>query len=156
MKTTGFLVVAAILISSGCCGQANKMNAKGETPENPKTNISVKKEYDKNGNLIRYDSTYTYSYSNSGNNVLINDSVMDVFKDHFNRKFFFSDAPYFEHFFFGDSLQKKDFYEDDYFIHRFRDNSAAMDSLFIKMDKFKNEFFEKQYKDYQGEHLKKQ
>ena len=156
MKLTVFPIIVAMLISSGCNGQTNKKNSSDEAPANPKTNISVKKEFDKNGNLIRYDSTYTYSYSNAGNNVLMNDSVLNMFEEHFNRNFFFSDAPYFEHFFYGDTLMKNDFYEDDYFFKRFRNNSMAMDSLFRKMDKFKNEFFEKQFKDYQEEHLKKQ
>jgi hypothetical protein len=154
MKLTGFLIVVAMLISSGCSGQTNKKNSSDEVPGKPKTSIRVNKEFDKEGNLIRYDSTY--SYSNSGNNLLTNDSVFDDFKDHFNRSYFFSNEPYFEHFFFDDSLMMRDFYKDDFFIHRFRNNSTAMDSLFLKMDKFKNEFFEKQFKDYQDEHLKKQ
>jgi hypothetical protein len=49
----------------------------------------------------------------------------------------------------------RDFYKDDFFIHRFRNNSFAMDSLFLNMDKFKNEFFEKEFKDYQEENNKK-
>ena len=33
------------------------------TVTNPKVDIKVNKEYDKNGNIIRYDSSYTYIYT---------------------------------------------------------------------------------------------
>jgi hypothetical protein len=156
MKLTGFLIVAALLVSGGCNKQTDKISTPGEGSGNPKPTIKVSKEYDKDGNLIRYDSTYSYHYSTSGNNLLMNDSVFNTFKDHFNQSYFFLNEPFFEHFFFDDSLMIRDFYKDDFFIHRFRNNSTAMDSLFLKMDKYKNEFFEKQFKDYQEEHLKKQ
>jgi hypothetical protein len=147
MKLTGFLIVAAFLISGGCSGQTDKKNTPGEAAGNPRPTIKVNKEYDKDGNLIRYDSTYSYYYSNSGKNLLMSDSVFNAFKDHFNQSYFFSNEPYFEQFFFDDSLMMSDFYKDDFFIHRFRNNSTAMDSLFLKMDKFKNEFFEKQFQE---------
>ena len=35
-----------------------------EKGENPQVDIKVNKEYDDNGNLIRYDSAYTSFYSN--------------------------------------------------------------------------------------------
>lgn len=86
----------------------------------------------------------------------MNDSVVNAFKDHFNKSFIFPNDPCFEHFFFDDSLMMHDFYKNDYFINRFRNNSDAMDSLFMKMDKLKNEYFEKEFKEYQKENLKKE
>lgn len=35
----------------------------------PHVEIKVNKEYDKKGNVIRYDSTYVYTYSNTGGNI---------------------------------------------------------------------------------------
>jgi hypothetical protein len=151
MKSISYLIIAALLVSNGCSGQTkNKENPK-ENPNNPKTNIRVNKEFDKSGNLIRYDSTYTYFNSTIEKNPWLEDSIFNAFKEHFNKSYFFSKEPYFEHFFFNDSLLMKDFYKNDFFIHRFRNNSEAMDSLFLKMDKLKNDYFEKQFEEYKNE-----
>ncbi|MEI6823072.1 MAG: hypothetical protein WCL51_14160 [Bacteroidota bacterium] len=74
----------------------------------PQVNYKVNKQYDEHGNLISYDSTYTYSYSSPGADVNItfgNDSAFDMFgnmnmpigmfnNDIFNR-FFKSDSTQF-------------------------------------------------------------
>ncbi len=41
----------------------------------PKEDIKVNKEYDENGYLIRYDSTYTYYYSNIEGDEIVADSI---------------------------------------------------------------------------------
>jgi hypothetical protein len=148
MKFIGFQILAAILFSSGCFGQANDKGNLDVKPNKPKTSIKVNKEFDKDGNLIRYDSTYSYSYSNNDIDPLLSDSVLNAFKDQFNKSYFFSNEPYFQHYFFNDSLMMNDFYKKDFFINRFRNNSQAMDSLFLKMDKLKNDYFDKQFKEY--------
>ena len=73
------------------------------------------------------------------------DSIFDNFRNRFNDKFSFSDNPYFNNFFFQDSLLKYDFYKKDFFINRFKENIRRMDSLFGSMDTFKNDFFRKQF-----------
>jgi len=62
------LFVAVSLIFSGCNGQEVKKDKNTSdttliSGNQPKEDIKVNKEYDKDGNLIRYDSTYTYYYS---------------------------------------------------------------------------------------------
>ena len=111
----------------------------------PKTNIRVNKEYDKNGNLIRYDSTYSYFYSNTINNDSIRDSIYENFKNHFNRNYFFSNEPFFDNLFFQDSLLKYDFYKKDFFYDRFRQNMGRMDRLFREMDSLKNNYYHNQF-----------
>jgi len=56
--------LAVVFQISSCQGQDEKQKGKEKPAVNPQTNISVNKEYDESGNLIRYDSTYSYYYSN--------------------------------------------------------------------------------------------
>lgn len=138
------LVIALSLSMQGCNGQ--KQEDKTEANKNiPKTNIKVNKEYDEDGNLVRYDSTYSYFYSNIENETIKQDSIFNLFKNNFNQRYFFSDEPYFNDFFFEDSLLRYDFYKQDFFMNRFKDNMRRMDSLFWGMDAWKDEFFKNQF-----------
>jgi hypothetical protein len=114
------------------------------TKNAPKTDIKVNKEYDEKGNLIRYDSTYSSYYSNILNDTVLEDSIFNKFKSQFNQKYLFSQKSYFNDFFFQDSLLKYDFYKNDFFSERFKNNMQRMDMLFLEMDSMKNYFFEKQ------------
>ena len=49
----------------------------------PQINIKVEKEYDEEGNIIRYDSIYTYFHSDEGN---FSDSILII-----PQPFYFSD-----------------------------------------------------------------
>jgi hypothetical protein len=143
MKLRIIYILAIIMTFTSCNGQTkNKDNlSKNNLPQ---TNIKVSKEYDKNGNIVRYDSTYSSYYSDIKGDSLLRDSIFHNFTDHFNEKYFFSEHPYFKDFFFQDSLLKYDFYKKDFFYDRFRNNMERMDSLFREMDIMKNDFFRKQ------------
>ncbi len=92
----------------------------------PKVDIKVNKEYDENGNIIRYDSTYTYFYSGNGEipdsisfnfNFPGNSLFIDPFFDRgFNLPLTFDD-------FFG--FDNKDFFDDSFF----HDFNAGYDKL---------------------------
>lgn len=142
MKHIFLLAVAIFLGLINCWGQ----NKEKDTVmiNQPNTDIKVNKEYDDNGNLIRYDSTYSYSYSSDGTDSLMSDSVMNIFKEHFNKQFLSSDDPFMKDFFFPDSISKDDFFDDDFFTKRFREHIEQMDRLFYEMDSVKNEYFKKQ------------
>jgi hypothetical protein len=136
------LVIAVFLGYINCNGQiVNDDTANGKN--NPKTDIKVNKEYDNQGNLIRYDSTYSYSYSNIGTDTILNDSIFNQFRDQFHHQFLFSEDPFFKDFFFQDSIMKDDFFNDDFFMKRFKENMNQMDNLFQEMDSVKNEFYKK-------------
>jgi hypothetical protein len=145
MKQIVLLAVAVLLGVINCQAQVKEENtAKGD--ENPKTNITVNKEYDDQGNLIKYDSTYSYSYSNTDADSLSDDSIFNVFRDQFNHRFNFSEDPFFKDFFFQDSVMNDtDFLDDDFFIKRFKDNMDQMEDLFQQMDSVKNNFFRREY-----------
>lgn len=143
MRIMSLLFILAITIT-GCKGQKEEKKEEFTTEENPKTNIVVNKEYDDDGNLIRYDSTYSYYYSNVESNEDAMDSIYNEFRKHFNNQYFFSRQPFFEEFFFEDSLLKYDFYKEDFFFKRFENNMKQMEQLFRHMDSVKNAFYENQ------------
>ncbi len=144
MKRLVVFVIALSLAFQGCNGQKKEENTT-ITKNAPQTEIKVNKEYDKNGNLVRFDSSYSYYYSNVAGDTVLQDSILNAFKAHFNQHYFFSNEPFFNDFFFQDSLLKYDFYKKDFFYNRFRDNMRRMDSLFWEMDKMKDDYFRNQF-----------
>jgi hypothetical protein len=146
MIRNDIIAIALSIALISCNGQTNKEKSTSINPSgNPQTSIKVDKKYDSKGNLIKYDSTYSYYYSNVQDKKNLKDSVFNNFKSEFNRKYFFSRNPYFDDFFFQDSLLIYDFYRRDFFMNRFRNNMRMMDSLFWGMDSLKNCFFNRQF-----------
>jgi len=140
------IAIALSFTLISCNGQTKgQIRESVDNAANPQTSIKVDRKYDNKGKLIEYDSTYSYYYSNVNDNNNLKDSIFNNFKNHFNMNYFFSDNPYFNDFFFQDSLLKYDFYRKDFFINRFRNNMRMMDSLFWGMDSLKNSFFTKQF-----------
>lgn len=141
-----FMFIVISLIFAGCneqndTNETNSVSSKNE----PKENIKVNKEYDQNGNLIRYDSTYSYFYSNIEGDKIAEDSIYQNFRKMFKNTYPFSQKHYFDNMFFQDSLMKYDFYKDDFFANRFKQNMQHMDRLFWEMDSLKNHFFMEQF-----------
>lgn len=91
-----------------------------QKPNSPKENSTVKREYDENGNLIRFDSTYTYTWS--GDTTLMKSLSPENFLDPFDNQFgFFQDSTYTGHSFFDDF--------DQFFAQPF---GEKQDSVFMK------------------------
>jgi hypothetical protein len=146
MKKLAIMCIAFIITLLSCNGQYEKKADKNSKTNAPNTDIKVNKEYDKNGNLIKYDSTYSSYYSHIGNNSILGDSILKSFKNHFNQKYLFSNEPFFNDLFFQDSLLRYDFYKKDFFSNRFKKNMEEMNKLFWEMDTVKNNFFKDQFK----------
>jgi hypothetical protein len=142
MKKIIFFITVVAIIFNSCNAQKKGNKKNNDNVKNiPKTNIVVNKEYDDNGDLIKYDSVYTYYYSNIEGNPKLEDSILNKFKSTFNDKYFFSNEPFFDNLFFNDSLLIYDFYKEDFFTKRFYDNMQMMEQLFMQMDSVKNHFF---------------
>ena len=141
------IAIALSLTLISCNGQTNKHNSESSkiTTGNPRTSIKVDKKYDDKGNLVKYDSSYSYYYSNIKDDKKLRDSIFNNFRNSFVDRYFFSRDPYFNKLFFEDSLLGFDFYRKDFFLNRFRNNMMKMDSLFRGMDSMKNDFFRKQF-----------
>jgi hypothetical protein len=140
-------MLAVTLIFGACSGQGVKTENSNiiNSKDLPKANVKVNKEYDENGNLIRYDSSYTYYYSSIENDSIAEDSIYDKFRTMFDSEFPFSYHPFFNDIFFQDSLIKYDFYKEDFFTQRFRQNLKQTEKMFQKMDSIKNKFFMEQF-----------
>ncbi len=129
MKRIWLIAIAFISILSICNGQTQKKDVRPVRQNEPKTSIKVNKEYDKQGNLIRYDSTAVYSFSNiNGNN---NDFIESFFRR--SDSLFNARSPFFDELFNKDTLFRNEFF-----------NMGSMESIMNKMDSIHNAFFKRQ------------
>ncbi|MCF8297786.1 MAG: hypothetical protein K9J13_09610 [Saprospiraceae bacterium] len=150
MKTTALILMMALFFTS-CNSQTknNSLSANGQGEEEkqvqnqPKVSWKVDKKVDENGNVIRYDSVYTWSYSNvNGDSVTVNvDSVMGSFHSYFNQRFPSMWDKSFVNPINEDSLIQRDFFMDDYFHKRWEDEFFNMDEMFRRFDSIRNQFF---------------
>ena len=153
MKTIGttplvHALAVMIMTLAACSGHAQQHQerpAKADTlvarVDTPRTEVRVNKEYDANGNLIAYDSTYSSFYSSHNADPAMMDSLFRDFQPRFNRQFPFMTDPGFNDLFFRDSLLYPDFFHDDFFRKRMEMNSRWMQQMMAQMDSMKNGYF---------------
>ena len=146
------IAILLVLAFTGCKGQEKekeeiKSDEKKEMAQEPKGQWKVKKEYDEEGNLIKYDSIYSHSYSNiEGDSLRVNlDSIMDSFKGYFSehRPLKWNDG--FSFYPETDSLFMNDFFKDDYFLDRWKKEPMEISEMMRKMDSTRNGFLKKFY-----------
>ena len=143
MKTISVVLMGTLLlINMGSCNGQSKKNSDPTFEDNlslvdtlhkPKIKVKVNKEFDSNGNLMRYDSTYSYVYK--GGNIAIHDSLFPFnsffdmhSKDLFNDKI---------DFFMNDSILYKNFFEDSFFKKQNELNKLLFDGFYPKIDSLK-------------------
>lgn len=146
-----FFMLAILLLSLTCCDAQDKKPKKdtaeqAKTAQNaPKGNWKVNREFDENGNLISYDSTYVYSY-NTMNGDTISDAQMNRMMQNFRRYFQSSgmndQSALFESF-FNDSIPGNDFLNSGFFSHQM--NSQDFMDQVRKMDSIHQEFMKQNY-----------
>lgn len=88
MKKIKSIILSALLLLAGMTAHAQIVSADNQNSHanKPQVHINVKKVYDKNGNIIRYDSTYEWTYSNHSGKESINlDSLMGHFMPFFRK-----------------------------------------------------------------------
>ncbi|SHI57595.1 hypothetical protein [Algibacter luteus] len=134
MKTV-YLIPLFCLLCFNCSGQ-DKQKSEAQALK-PDANITVNKEYDEHGNLTRYDSIYSYSYSSNGK---LNDSLKLQFQQHFNNHNFFNDS-FFDDFFGKDSISGGGFYPDNFFQKGFMNHNQHLQHMMKRMDSIQNLFF---------------
>ena len=138
MKTIAVFIL--LVFSVGLSGAQNSNNA-------PKISWDVNKEVDENGNIIRYDSTYSWSYTNTNNDSISIklDNVMRSFNRYFDQQFPSMWHNSFMMPFRNDSLLQNDFLRDDYFHNRWEHDFFNLEELFLQMDSIRNQFFKETY-----------
>lgn len=144
-----FLFILAI---TGCMGQEKEKDEiskdeKQEMAQEPKGQWEVHKEYDDLGNLIKYDSIYSYDYSNTkDDSIKINlDSIIDSFRGYFEDKVPFDWKRDFSYFPKTDSLFMKDFFKEDYFYKNWERHHSDIEDMIKKMDSVRNAFLRKHH-----------
>lgn len=120
-----------MIVTAGVFGQTEKKGQPAASTQ-PKANIKVNKEYDKNGNLIRYDSTYTYVYT--GADSLMKDSFYKEFEKRFDSFFPSSHFSFFDDYFINDSSRI-----------RYSEYMKKLDKLYREIDSVRYEYFYEQY-----------
>jgi hypothetical protein len=150
MKRISLLSLAILLALGFCIGQGKKadktlvpnVSSTGEQAKNkPQTNIKVNKEYDDKGNIISYDSTYTWSYSSHGDNAAVSDSVLAQFKNFFNQGGAMSMDDFFGNRSSQDTVSAKASDLDDFFASHQKNSMEQMRRMFAEMDSIQNNLF---------------
>ncbi len=134
------------LLSVGCSGQHTDTDTKEEKlVEQPKGSWKVDKEFDENGNLVRYDSIYSWSSSNTYDKLSSSarDSLTQSFKSKFFRNFSEFENQGFEAVFSPDSLFSKRFFIDDFFVSPFGADFMDIDKIRQQMTARQKKFLEK-------------
>lgn len=146
------LILILVFIITGCNKHEKEKKQMGSDKKNthavkPNEKWDVYKKYDKFGNLIKYDSIYSWSYSNiKGDSIRVNlDSIMESFKGYFHENLPFKWPGDFSYFPKKDSLLKNDFFKDDYFFRNWQREQSELEEMVKKMDSSRNSFL-KHYK----------
>ena len=150
MKKYSILVLSALVTMS--CNSQEKNDAdntqieknKAQITEAPKGSWKVNREFDEDGNLIRYDSIYSWSSETDIDALatIDRDSILKSMQSRFYRGFSDFNKEGFSDLFANDSLFTKHFFTDDFFdsdfgqdfmdIDRVRERMEAMQRKFLK------------------------
>ncbi|SDW89176.1 hypothetical protein [Aequorivita viscosa] len=153
---THLLVLMTALMSVSCNGQKTdtdktefELNNK-VLVEQPKGSWKVEKEFDEHGNMIRYDSIYSWSSNREFNQLSKQDrdSLLQSFKSRFFTNFSGFENQGFETLFTEDSLFSNHFFNDDFFGSDFGRDFMDIDNITQQMIKKQREFLEKYQADF--------
>ncbi|MEW2921224.1 hypothetical protein AB1A65_07130 [Muricauda sp. ANG21] len=141
------LISLLSLACFGCKGQERKTDEAKENTnlaEQPKGNWKVNREFDENGNLIQYDSIYSWSSSDYVDDLaqMDRDSLFTSFRSRFSRSFSQFDNDGFPNFFAEDSLFSKHFFKDDFFESPIGRDFMDLDKIHKKMEEMQRQFLE--------------
>lgn len=141
-----FALAVFTLFVLACSAQLSQPKT-DDQPVSPNESWTVHKEMDENGNIIRYDSTYTWSYSNiNGDSLTVDaDSLMQSFQRYFDDRMPSLFGDNFMKPLLNDSLLPNDFFSDDFFQHRFEDDFFDVERMFERMDSIRNQFFKDRF-----------
>lgn len=143
-KTFG--IYYSLLLTIVICCYAEQMSAQEvakSKPNKPDVRIKVNKEFDDKGNLTRFDSTYSYSWSDNGQIPMNADSIFNQFNHSFS---FGGDVDsVFNQFGFGTPFFNQPFtHSKEQFDKFFKGNQLPADSMFYSNP---NDFFKRDYRE---------
>ncbi|WP_411767806.1 hypothetical protein [Winogradskyella sp. A3E31] len=144
MKKVMLFLFVAILATSCNAQNSKDKSSKIEIEKNslnePKGSWKVNKEVDKNGNIIRYDSIYTWSSSRDLKSIDA-DSIFNKMQNRFSM----FQSPRMYGFTEHDSIMKQ-FFSDDFFKDNFFSSGSPstfpnMDDMIKRMEAMREQFF---------------
>ncbi|PIF00722.1 MAG: hypothetical protein CR994_05050 [Maribacter sp.] len=150
MKKYVLLVVSAFLTLS--CNSQEKKNKdssqdgdKARIAEAPKGSWKVNREFDEDGNLIRYDSIYSWSSGTDLDKMatMDRDSILSSMQSRFYNGFSNFDDEGFPELFSNDSLFAKQFFNDDFFDSDFGQDFMEIDRVREQMENMQRRFLER-------------
>ena len=154
MKKFMFTLLLGLMLT-GCQAQSDQGKSKEDlakkstdslTVDKPKISWKVDKKYDEAGNIIGYDSIYSYYYDNMGKfaEEMDLDSIMKSMKffSHGKLSSLMEDHN-FGQFMDMDSLMNGNQYFNDFFERQRNNNFSDMRKLFQQMDSLQNMMMEK-------------
>lgn len=115
-----------------------------ELPGKPKIDIQINKQYDKNGNLVKFDSAYSSYYISQKKDSFLMDSLITQYWPNFKENHLSNFDKRFNDLFFNDSLMSNDFFHKDFFKQRYLLNTKYIEMMMNEMDSLKNEFYKTQ------------
>lgn len=142
----------AAILNLSCNAQENK---KAESlqkdkdsiaqTEPPKGTWKVDKKFDEDGNLIRYDSIYSWSSTDDLDMLAQKnpDSLLQSFQSKFYRNFSGIDHQRFGDLFADDSLFTKRFFDHDFFDSQFGEDFMDIDRIRERMETMQQRFLER-------------
>lgn len=139
---------SVLFVFTSCNAQEEKDNelSRINDPElaevKPKESWNVDKEFDEDGNLIRLDSTYTWSFSSNGKEISPEtmDSLMDTFRLRLDSDYLsmFNDDLF--GFFTHDSIGANSFFQEDFFMKNWQNRMEEMEKMIQKSDSIHKEY----------------
>lgn len=118
------------------------------TTQKPKGKWQVHREYDEQGNLIKYDSVYVWSSTNlkdfpKNQNL---DSLLQSYKTFLNNSDFFQKQPDFSSFENTDSLFNKNFFDDRFFLDNWNNREGKrIQKMLQQMDTIRMRFLQQAF-----------
>lgn len=145
------LILAMILFGMYSCQSQEKsdqktaLNAKKENSK-PQGSWKVNRDYDENGNLISYDSTYTYSYSSVNGDTISSenmDEIISQFRQYLGQNGMNDQSALIQSF-FNDSIRGDgNFFHGDLSTKHF--NSESIQQQIREMDSLQQQFLNQHY-----------
>ena len=156
MKKVMLFLFVAILATS-CNAQDTKNSSKNSSDlqtqkdslHKPKGNWTVNKEVDENGNIIRYDSIYSWS---SSENIkgMDSDSIFNQVQSMMQKRFSMLQSPHLNGFSKHDSIMKQffsdDFFKGDFFSNGMHSGFPNMNAIMEQMKAMRQNFFNERHR----------
>lgn len=155
MKTI-FTVFLASLFLVSCQGQEKEKIEKeqhNQVAEEPKGSWKVNREFDEAGNLIRYDSIYSWSSTDDIGDLMNmdRDSIFQSFRSQFSKGSVGMEDMMGDGFFAQDSLFMKRFFADDFLESELGKDFMDLDEMHQRMEAMQKRFLERYHSQFPKE-----